>query len=395
MMKSSDSLLDRDTVDALRAHLAGASGVTIVRSACPGVGVSTLLECLLGELDFEVVHVATALPKLKALLTDACTSSVSVTMRRKIILLDPIDSIIADVSAAMDLADFSKRPRRVPVLIAGCRQRSSHTRVDDMFGKKSATFHFPALADDVAVARLLELSPTGDVRSVWARAQGDFRSACNALGILLGASATKDEVCDGVDAIARILGGVSMRDAMRVQGGDTSMVSSGVFENYHAMRPTVHQAAQIADLFSKADAVDEMIYGKQRWDLTEYYAALTAGGPAVVLSSARAPPAVPVIAKYGTVWSRSNNQRTKEKAIRAVRMQLAENGCGGMDVGDLALVRAMVAQCSRRGDYAAGAGLMRGTLEPDGVLHVMRLFKTWSYPQSEHAKFKKAALKDE
>lgn len=394
-------IIDSNTIQSIREWMETCRGgdVVFVRGANPGMGITTLLHALLDET-FECIWISMGQPKLKHVLIDAASSTITPLMRRKIIVLDPVDALFADTSASVDIAEFVRRGSRLPIICAGFRMRFSATRATDIFDKRKYSvtrIEVPPLAHDIALRHLLGVArthgfPESSVASVWDEAQGDLRSATSAIQAGLS-NATKDKVCDGVEAIARILTSrsLSMRDAMELQDGDTSVVSMGVFENYHRVIDSIDACAQMTELFSRADVVDEAIYGRQRWELCGTYAALTAAGPSALVKCQGKPEREIAIEKYGSVWSRGNNQKSKENVLLAISHQCMSHGCTALPASDLAYVRGMLMGLASNGQYASMASLMGDVFDEQGVLGIIRMFRSKKYTQTDHTKYKRAA----
>lgn len=394
-------IIDSDTIHAIREWLKTCRGgdVIFVRGASPGIGITTLLHALLDDT-FECIWISMGRPKLKHALIDAASSTITPLMRRKIIVFDPVDALFSDTSASVDIAEFVRRGSKLPIICAGFRMRFSTTRATDIFDKRKynvTRIEVPPLARDIALRHLLGVAhthgfPESLVASVWDEAQGDLRSATSAIQAGLS-NGTKDQVCDGVEAIARILTSrnLSMRDAMDLQDGDTSVVSMGVFENYHRVIDSIDACAQMTELFSRADVVDEAVYGRQRWELGGIYAALTAAGPSTLVKCQGGPEREIAIEKYGSVWSRGNNQKSKENVLLAISHQCMAHGCTALSASDLAYVRGMLMGLASNGQYASMTSLIGDVFDEQGVLGIIRMFRSKKYTQTDHTKYKRAA----
>jgi len=388
-------VLDPDRVDAFAAWLrrAGSGDVMIVRTQAPGCGVSTMLRVVAAELDVELIEVAPGAQKTKAFLTDASAAKVTVDMRKKVLVFDPMDTLLSDQTTAVDVLEFLRHRSKVPVVCSGFLQRSSLAKVSDALGKATVvtTLTFPKIDDARAVTRLQTIAAREhkacDVRAAWEASRGDFRAALASVRMDL-ANSVKDSVCDGVDAIHTALysSDLSLREAMHLQDGDVNMVSMGVFENYPlVLTQDIEACATVADDYSCADVVDEYMYNSQAWELSGAYAALTTGAAALHIR----PTKKIEITKFGSVWSRSNNQRSKEKQAVAVVHQMTEARGNRVPVEDLAYVRVMIRTMCDAQRFEEAADLARGCgLNAAAVLSVMRLFKT-KYSQAEHSRIKK------
>lgn len=83
--------------------------------------------------------------------------------------------------------------------------------------------------------------------------------------------------------------------------------------------------------------------------------------------------------KYGTVWSRENNRRTKEKAVKT-----AQETFGAMPVVDVALVRGLL-QVALEHDSMDVLQAFARDYGGDTLLAIMRLWKT-RYTLTTHKK---------
>lgn len=385
-------ILDDAVIEDVRRWLRKGTGVAWLKGSRPGIGISTLITTLCEEEGYDPIIISSSAPKTKQLLKDAARCPMTVSFRKKVIVIDPVDAVMVEPSCAMDVTDFfkSKSPCVVPVLVAGARLRSSMTKILDMFPPKLydlATFEFPVPARDRALAALRRLgTPPGDmnIEAIWDAAQGDFGSAVMAVRIGLGESATKDDMCDGFDAVRRILQDptVTLRDAMCLQHGDSTMVSAGIHENYVRTAQSIETCAALSEMIAEADCVDNAMYAHQRWELHEYYDALTAGAASVLLDKPSRPSTMD-LTKFGTVWSRENNRRTKEKSLMRIMQARAAEGLGPLDMHALAMVRTMIMTCVRDTRYAEIP-----EMPADTILAIMRLWKV-GYTQSHHAHVKK------
>lgn len=366
--------------ESFRRWLQDARGGCVLCVHAPlGSGTSTFLR---GELakDWEVITVASGMPKLKVFLVDVASSRVSVAFRRKILLLDPIDAILTDQVAATELGEFAKGPRgAVPIIITGFKQRTSASRIKEMFrGKTLATMTIPRLTlEDAAntLHRDFPRLPRNTVEDAFRQANGDMRAARLALE---NNSGTKDIAYDGADALDTILNTQqSFQEALTLHEGDPSMVSMGIFENYTLTYPSLGVCEWVTDAYSRADILDEATYGKQRWELAPYYIALAAA----CATKLPAPPKKIVFEKFGSLWSKTNNLRSKTKLLHKLCTSRATRGLSALGVEDLAYVRNILSSQISHGMYGDVH------MPPEDVLTVMRLWKA-RYTLAEHAKLK-------
>lgn len=387
-------LLDSDKMNDFLAWTKDAKrgNICILKAASAGCGVSTMIRLILEELRCEPIIVTTGVQRLRDFLRDTCDSLyTAIERKKKVVVLDPVDALFADQTAAGDILEFLKTEgsRSVPIVCAGFLQRASLARMLDVIDpKKCTSVSFPIIEKQRAVEYLsvhYGSTPIDRIETVWDSACGDLRACLSALD--METDQVKDIVCDGAEAIQKVLfePGVTLTDAVRMHDGDAQLMTMGIFENYHLAEPGLDQAVAVTDAFSMADIVDERMYGNQEWCLGDFYAALTAGVPAVCL-----PKTVGMrpVEKFGSVWSRGNNQRSKEKSLRHINLVGHENSRQPLGAADLSVVRSMFLHCSKNAKYDMFSQLAEG-LDDATVLSIMRLFKT-KYTQTDHSKFKRA-----
>lgn len=364
-------------VSEFRAWVRRARGgdVMVVTSFSPGVGVSHMIQHVISGEGMEPVPLLAG-GKTKAFLTDASTSVVTVDFKHKVLVLDPMDALLSDVTAGVELLDFLKAACKLPIVAAGFLQRSSRTRLLSALPKKTTVvtaLQVTSLDEDAVRRYLRAQAPSADslkIEAAWQAAYGDVRAAAHSLRLGLGDA--KDRVVDGVEAIEALLySRPTVADAIRMQHGDVNMVTMGVFENYLRVTKDLDACVAVADAYSHADIVDECMYGKQQWDLDDLYGALSAATPAVCIRDARKTAGVS-IEKFGTQWSRNNNQRSKEKVMRGVAHDFLMRGIQ-IPVQDMTFLRDIVSSMCARADYAGVADLARSCgLSQASLLDLMR-----------------------
>lgn len=387
-------MLDEQTAAELARWIEDASGASVVFvfTETPGNGLSTTIKNLLQP--YEAIFVSNGQRGLNMFLRDVASSAVAVTGRKKVIVLDPMDALFSDPGTSQELGEFVRSSAHplVPIICAGFRQRSSKARAEELFKKKPfVVTHivFPPVVPTVA-ASALEKATGCDLDTclrAYTASQHDYQSALQALTVALE-DGCKDEVCDGADAVCRVLfEQPGLRASMDLLDGDVSMVSMGVHENFANMCECDDVYADVADAFSLGDVVEESMYGKQRWELYDVYASLVVGVAAVLIPAQEPKP----VSKFGTVWSRSNNQRAKQKMLLSLLNRVAETGSRSMTCTvDVACIREMLSCWVGGKKYAELAEFLAGMkLEPGDALMIMRLFKG-KYTQTDHGKVRNA-----
>ena len=358
------------------------------------MGISTLIQLACAEEGAEPVVVSTNIPKLKAFLADVAASPMTVEGRTKILVIDPLDAVLAEPTGTADLSEFCKAGARIPLIFAGIRMRSSMAKLQECVHAKlydKTVLAVPPIAPATALAFLRRAAATLGSSvppgTVWT---GDVRNAVAALTLNI-TGAAKDVVCDGVDAVRRALcdASLTIRDAIRMHEGDVSMITSGTHENYPLTGQTIETCNKMAETYSLADIMEERMYDTQRWELGDVQVAVAVGGPVAYLDKAAAERAPPMdLSKFGTIWSRNNNHRTKEKTLRAVRNALIECGMrGATHIDSIAAVRHMVMHAIRADQWASIMDRL-GDVPHDTVLGMMRLWKC-GYTQAHHGQLKR------
>jgi hypothetical protein len=358
------------------------------------MGISTLIQLACAEHGAEPVVVSTNIPKLKVFLADVAASATTVEGRAKILVIDPLDAVLAEPTGAADVAEFCKAGARIPMIFAGMRMRSSTSKLHDCIHAKTydkTTVAFPPIDTPKALAFLrgaaATLGSTVSVEDAWT---GDVRNALAALSLNVSGAA-KDIVCDGVDAVRRALcdAGLTIRDAIRMHEGDVSMITSGTHENYPLTDQSIETCNHLAETYSLADVMEERMYDTQHWELGDVHIAIAVGGPVAYLDKAASQRAKSLdLSKFGTIWSRNNNHRTKEKALRGIRDALTERGWhGAAHIESISTLRHMVMESIKADRWSACMDRFRD-LSPETILSMMRLWKC-GYTQAHHGQLKR------
>lgn len=351
-------------VAALRAWMSagGGTGPALV-TAGPGSGLTTLLTLLVREVGLEAVWIGCATPRVKQLLQHAGASPVSVTLRRKIIIVDEFDAFgSGDSSALSDALAFAKASPPLPVLFAS---HSSRSQKSQEYAKGWPRFEFGKPGGAVMRTYLRSVcdrhgvDATDDiVAKVVARVRGDLRAGLMTLDAMrIGGSMkgdadvcrhAKDESDDALDIVEGLLRdnrGRDLADCLKAYHMEPSVVPMGLFENYLAgLRgggADIAAAALAAESWAHADLLDRYIYRHQAWDVAELYAVAAVAAPVMHMRRERASKPSPTfgVTKFGSVWSRVYNMHAKMKHVRDIAHARAEAGLAALDTADLGLVR--------------------------------------------------------
>jgi len=403
------ALFSYTDVACLRAWLASGQAGPALATAPSGSGLTTLVTLLLNELALDPVWVGVATPRVKQLLAHAGGSPLSVTMRRKVIVVDEFDAISGggDSLARSDVLAFARAKPPLPVLLLAHSTRSQKTHE---FAKAWPRFAFrrpadKALEDYLALVAGKHGVPVDEaaVRQLAREARGDVRAALLALDMRRrGAPAAagcdfKDEAIEGLDlteAVLRGQRGAGVADCLKMFHMEPAVLPMGVFENYLPSldRRDIPAAAAVADAFAAADCVDQYINSRQAWDLYEAYGALAVAAPVMEMRRLRVGRPSPALAvtKFGSTWSKAYNLCAKRKALRALNHKYAAAGLQRRTVTDLALLRAALRAALERGDDDAVRSLCF-PLSPADVLCAVRFDVPGSawYKPALHARVKR------
>lgn len=404
-------------VAALRAWVRSATPQPALATAPPGTGLSTLARLLASEADLEIIVVTTAMPRTRAFLTTVGANPLTVTMRRKLLLIDEVESAdaphVADALAFVRAASASASGLRVPVLFLGKATRAQKAYE---FAKAWPKFAFarPSTARVGAylAAIAAKFAVDVDVAALASAAKGDVRAALMAMDMHRRGQAPhiharpneharqaprlpdlKDEALDGLDLVDDVLHrrrGGTVRDALRLYSQAPCVASMGVYENYPAAVSDIADAAAVARWFADADVVAEYIGARQAWDMHEVHGACALAGPAAVVHRARAPPKNRTSKTYGTALSKAHTACAKTKHVRLLAAARAERGLPALGVDDLAHVRAVVRALLAQKREAELAEWWKPLGAPE-LLALARLDSSsveW-YKQSTHARMKK------
>ena len=384
--------LDPDVSKAFEAWFSSAKprSLAFIRELAVGTPVAEFIDELARRHGIDLVRVSALTTGVAEFLADASRTLVGLDGSRKIILLDPCDALMTDQASSPAVLEYLRKSTRMPVVCTGFLKRSTGAKILDALkknpGRVVTTFEFPRVTDERAI---LELRKTGiddsEAVRVWAQSHGDLRSA---LGIAAaGFKGARDVVVDGVQAIEAILyGPKGIVEAAGIVSGDIGMVGSGIFENYPRAVRDIDACAKIADNFSVADIFEESMYANQIWALADPCAAMSTTPVLFSDTSKRV-----IIQKYGTVWSKNNTGRSKEKRLRALR-SAGISGFAGQHGNSMEMhyVRAMIAERCASGDYPGAIDLATASGVRDHLVDFMR-FARVPLAQIHMTRMKKAA----
>jgi len=314
-------LLDRDQIEQVSEWVLNGSGILVLTQEQTGCGVSTMLSLLLDKLQ-DRVHAIDVV--------DAGTSRMSVLGQKKVIVLDPFESIIMDQTVGKKIPDLIANPR-IPILIAGFKRRITISKLDDMLKKcKSAPVTrlcMRAITDEAAV-KYIESLGCQDPATTWTQSGHDMRHAV----LSLRASHLKEQLPDGIEGLRAILEGGEGRsyaDMVRIIEHDPTIMLDGLYENYINATADIHAASNVMDTICAAEIFAARRYASTCDDMQpEVYGTLAGLG----FSGLRLQKP---IATFGTFWARENHRHSKKALVRRVDLS-------GATPEDLPYIREML-----------------------------------------------------
>lgn len=402
-------LYSETQVASLRAWMAAGTPGPALATAGPGSGLTTLITLLIREIGLECVWIGCGTVRIKALLEQAGANPLSVTMRRKIIVIDEADALPSGDSMALsETLAFAKSSPPVPVLFAMHVNRSQksvefakHWPKFEMGRPTPAVMH--RFLSKIVAERGMQIDQQ-KVLDLSRSTRGDVRAALMALD-LAGRAApeadvdTKDEATDGLDLTEAVLRGErgnSVRECLTIFGMESAVVSAGIYENYLSSlgKDDMECAMQVAEDFSAADCVDRYLYSHQAWDMYDVYGVFSLAAPSIVMHHKRKtkPKSTLTVTKFGTMWSKVYNMCAKTKHVRNLAAKYAEAGIQPLAPCDMSWVRGCLRTAVERKDE----DLIRKVAWPLAAADVLSMARmdaspggsTW-YKQTVHARVKK------
>lgn len=366
-----DLLLDKLLISRLQAWInsrePGVSWVTGHR----GTGVSTMVRILVQDMD--VVWIATNTPWSRQFF--GLATSTSSVLRPKIVVIEEFDEVLTNEVMHADLATLIKSSPKLPIVCVGHHRTGRAASLC----RGANTFHFPAISS-ASLATYLEGRGLASLH-----ADSSAQSIDVGQAMMAGKynSSHTDVSLKTEDAVHAILGKrVQFQDALRMYDQDAG-VGIGVFENYLHTTTSMDIDATTADHFSFANVLEEYERRYDWADTSDYQAVHMVGAPLLSattndLGSMR----------FGTMWSKLQNQCSKAKSVKHIQLKRAELGLGSTSIQDIAFFRQLISnsmthepECVKRVCRSIG-------LDHVATLQTMRLWPC-EYKLSTHAKVKR------
>ena len=370
-LRVDDLLLDQQLISRLQTWIdSREAGITWV-TGHRGTGISTMIRILVKDMD--VVWIATSTPWSRQFFVLA--TSTSSVLRPKIVVIEEFDEVLLNEVMHADLAALIKSKPKLPILCVGHHRTGRAASLC----RGALEFHFPAVSS-ATLASYLEAR--GLASSSNAHKASSTQSIDVGQALVAGRynSSHTDVSLNLEDTVHAILNKkVQFLDALRLYDHDSG-VGIGVFENY--LQASRELTAETAEHFSIANVLEEYERRYDWADTTEYQAMHVVGAPLVM-----APTSDSGVLRFGTMWSKLQNQCSKAKSIKNIQMKRAELGFGSTSVQDISYFRQMVAnslhdpECAKHVFRAIG-------LDEVGILQTMRLWPC-EYKLSTHAKVKR------
>jgi hypothetical protein len=337
-----DDALERD--EATRALLAWIDdgGRWAAVGGEHGAGCTSVVHDAIVQRQLEAVWLATG-AVAGVHLESAASSTVAVNGKRKIIVIDEFDAIVAaDPQTTASIATAIKKGVVPIILIARGDPAGWRTKVGDMVPKAATRVHVvPPTDRPIAIA-------------------------------------TK-----GLDGATAALMGIDDSAIIAAFRGD-GIASGAVFDNYPKYTKSFEDAHAIADAFSAHNAIQDTMARVGVHD--DPYAAMPIATAALRCSARKI-----TIGTFGTVWSKNNATYAKKSTIRSITRERLERGglCHLAAHEGLDAVHHMLRHAVSRGTWAEAAAIARGAgLTSTGTLAVMRLWPS-GYTLATHAKVRK------
>lgn len=370
---SIDTVLFSPLVGDIKAWLSDEKNDAGFVSGPCGSGVTTLMTCVIRELGMESHTIDHLSKNFTTMLEDSNKIHTSIEGKKIIVVIDGIDSSAVGKRILTIVSDHVKNGSKHKFVCVGHRERSSGS---NDFAKKWKQFHFDAPTESrmfETLSRINEgrLTDVTLAKIVRANPHGDIRSCINSLEIELRRPGKqidgRDSFVDGIDAIEYMLSkdDATFSDVYKIYEQEPMMTSTGVFENYLRYFKSSDTISRLADSLSSSDVVSERMMSTQDWGLQYAHCAFSVGDVKMSLETNKKL----IVEKFGTVWSKSNNQRMNAKKLSMVRQKRQEASLTDLDVMDLDILRMILRKNMNTPVFAK-------TCEPLEEKEVLSLFRT-------------------
>lgn len=332
---SYDNVSYCEVAENLRDWLTNGMADVCFISGGVGSGISTLLKCIMHEIDIEPHYIDHSSKIFNELLEDSSHISRSISGKEIAIVIDGIDSSSGKRILGI-LSDHVKKKGKHKLIAVGHQEQKLSS---NEFAKKWKHFEFPIPSNEM-VFQKLQLINNGRIDEsivamiVQSNSPGDIRSCINSLEMQFVKStstvSSRDLFVDGIDAIRYVFKNDShpkLVELFKTYETEPSMVKNGVFENYLKCFTSIDVVHRISESLSVGDTIG---YG----DNTNIECAFFAGDAKLATKTKK-----PLIEKYGTAWSKDNNRKMNAKKLKIVSEKMCENGSLRIPYEELYLLR--------------------------------------------------------
>jgi len=389
-----DNVLYSPEVEELKIWLS--DGVTDAGFLCGscGSGITTLIKTVLSELNFEPYFINHSDKDFTNQLIDSNITSTSATGKKLIVVVDGLDSTSADKRCLNIISEHVTRGSTNKFLCAGHYGRSMKS---NEFAQKWKNFQLKTPTEERLVKELSRINAgvltekrIHDI--VQKQPKGDIRSCINILEMEMKLQSSNDIhgsdiFIDGIDSIEFMFDKTSETDFDRIYKiyeREPIMISMGVHENYIKSfhKDEIDVISSIADGISSSDVIYEKMNRDQDWSQLYGHCAHSVCNTKMLRYRSKSKDDIKV-EKFGTIWSKINNQKLNAKKINTIEMTRAENGLPSIDILNLSYVRDIIKK-GIDGDEKE----FINTCYPWGQEEILLLFRTGFEPY-KHAKVKK------
>lgn len=311
-----------------------------------GSGITTLIRTMFRESDVDPHHVDHMAKNFTELLEDASKITRSVRGKRIVVVIDGVDSTAVGKRLLGIICDHVKTSGKHKIVCIGHREKKS---TSNDFAKKWARFDIPIPSDDVIFEKLKHISqgrvPDIMVTNIVKQTpSGDIRSCINSLEMqILNPSDRIDSMdmfVDGMDGMEYIFQNDdnSFEKLFNIFEQEPWMIQNGVYENYLKFFTSIDVVARVADSMSISDS----LFDYPDTEMTYLECAFTVGDMKLATKTKKA-----AIAKFGTLGSKTNYQKSNAKKHKNIAEKMRKRGSLDMPSTDLDYLRNII-----RNDYS-------------------------------------------
>lgn len=391
--KSINNVLYSPEVEELKSWLLnGVNDAGFLCGSC-GSGVSTLVKTILSELDLEPYYIDHNEKDFINRLDISNMIRTSVTGKKIIIVIDNLDSTSADKRCLNAISDHVSKGSTNKILCTGHYERRTKS---NEFAHKWKNFQLKTPSFDRLVQELIRINDGAlsidRIHVIVAKQpDGDIRSCINTLEMEMklqnkNVDNVRDFFVDGIDSIEFVFNknDYDFNKIYKIYEQEPMMISMGVYENYIKFfhEDEINIVSSISDGLSFGDIIYEKNNAEQNWSQLYDHCAHSVCNTAMFRCLSKSTNDIKV-EKFGTIWSKINNQKLNSKKINAIEIVRAEHGLPFLCTLDLSYVRYIIKH-KIDGDEKE----FIDTCYPWSSEEILLLFRT-GFEQYKHARVKK------